>query len=213
MLFKAVRRPVGLAWPAFALTVILTLPACVTTLGGDFDTRRLKALEPGIATRERAVASLGDTSDHSQLTLRTDAAGQPLAQPVAIEKLDYYFLDRAGHPAGLEKEPRRSAWLLFQGERLIGYSMSSTFATDSTDFDTDGIRQLRRRHSTQDDVLTLFGSPSGKSIHPVALEPGGSRWTYRVQWTADHHLHVKTLQVDFDAEHVVVDFALSTTLG
>lgn len=203
------RRLVG-ATPLVLLTV-MALAACVTTLGGDFDTQRLKALEPGRIDRAQLVATIGDTSDRSHLTLRQDGAGHPLAQPLDLEQLSYFYLDRAGQASGLEKEPHRLAWVMFHGDQLVGYSISSTFAADSTDFDADDVRQLRRGQSTQGDVLALFGPPSGRFIQPIALVPGGTRWMYRVQWTAEHQLHIKTLRVDFNAAHVVVDFDCSTS--
>jgi outer membrane protein assembly factor BamE (lipoprotein component of BamABCDE complex) len=217
----AVRRLAGAAssglvqaWVlALVLAWVLALSACVTTLGGDFSSQRLKALEPGAADKARVLATLGDTDDRSQLTLRTDGGGQPLSQPLTLDKLSYFYLDRNGQPTGLEPEPRRLAWLVFRGDQLIGYSVSSTFASDSTDFATDGLRELRRGRSTQDDVRALFGPPSGKAIHPIALDADGTRWTYRVQWTADHQLHAKTLQVDFDRAGVVIDFDYSATQG
>lgn len=221
MLSIAVRHPVsgaasrfrwtGLA--ALSLATLTCLTACVTTLGSDFNTQRLRSLEPG-ANKDSVEAALGSTSEHARVTIKVDASGQPLAQPVTADKLSYYYLDRSAPAApGLEKEPRRLASLLFQGDRLISYWSSSTFASDSTDFDAEGVHQLRRHASTQDDVLALFGQPSGRAIHPAALEVNGTRWIYRVQWTADHRLHTKTLHVDFDAAHVVVDFALESTMG
>jgi hypothetical protein len=191
-----------------------SLTACVTTLGSDFNTRQLQSLEPGAADKSRVQAVLGNTREHDRITIKTDAIGRPLPQPVSAEKLDYYYLDRSAPAApGLEKEPRRLASLLFRGDRLISYWSSSTFAADSTDFDAQRVQQLRRRLSTQADVLALFGPPSGRAIHPAALDENGTRWIYRVQWTADHQLHIKTLAVDFDASHIVLDFAFESTTG
>lgn len=187
----------------------MSLAACVTTLGGDFDTQRLKALEPGRTDKAHLLAAIGETPDRSHLVLRQDGAGHPLAQPLDLEQLNYFYLDRAGQASGLEKEPHRLAWVMFHGDQLVGYSISSTFASDSTDFAANAVQQLHRGQSTQDDVLALFGPPSGRFIHPIALTAGGTRWMYRVQWTAEHRLHIKTLRVDFDANRVVVDFDCS----
>lgn len=213
MLSVAVRRliPSPIIWSLAAMT--WSLAACVTTLGSDFDTQRLRALEPG-ASKDSVQAALGSSDEHSRVTIQADASGRQLAQPVTADKLSYYYLDRSAAAApGLENEPRRLASLLFQGDRLISYWSSSTFASDSTDFDTEGVHQLRRHASTQADVLELFGQPSGRAIHPAALEVDGTRWIYRVQWTADHRLHTKTLHIDFNAAHVVVDFELESTAG
>lgn len=213
MSYQALRRRVVGATPLLGLAFVfaIELTACVTTLGGDFDTQRLRALEPGRTDKARFLATIGETSDRSRLTLRHDGAGQLLAQPLDLEQLNYFYLDRAGRACGLEKEPHRLAWVMFDGDQLVGYSISSTFAADSTDFDADNVQQLRRGQSTQDDVLALFGPPSGRFIQPIALVPGGTRWMYRVQWTAEHQLHIKTLRVDFNAAHVVVDFDSSTS--
>lgn len=212
----AVRRLIGraahLACFAPLAAVALSLAACVSTLGSDFDTRQLRALEPGTVSTDKVQSLLGHTSDLTHITIKHDASGRTLAQPLVADELSYYYLDRSAPAApGLEKEPRRLASLLFKDGHLISYWTSSTFAADSTDFDPERMRQLRRGLTSQSDVLELLGPPSGRAIHPAALDVNGTRWIYRVQWTAEHQLHTKMLRIDFNAAQTVVDFEYEAT--
>src|SRR6185503_7286045 len=65
----------------------------------------------------------------------------------------------------------RAALYSFHDGRLVGYSYSSSFSADNTDFDDSAADRLVKGQTTEEQVLVLLGRPTGRSIYPLVKEP------------------------------------------
>lgn len=189
--------------------LILSLTACATQFGTDFNSKGMMAFTPGVTTRAEALSVVSTVPLRSEtVTLKKDQDEKELPQPLVAEQRTYYYRDVRAQGTSIDKEAKRYAWLTIAKDKVISYSVSSTFPDDSTDFNENGAKQLLKGTSTHADVMRIMGSPSGKAVYPAAREPDGDRWYYRVRWWADNKMNSKYLRVDFNKAGVVTDFNL-----
>lgn len=192
----------------FALA--LSLCGCATQFGHDFNSSGIRNMTPGVTTRSEALSAMrGVPQSTETFTIKQDASGKSLPQPIVVEEQYYYFRDTKAPASLIDSEAKRYAWLSFSGDKMLSNILSSTFGSEATDFDEAEASKLKKGTSTQQDVLKLLGAPSGHSIYPLARDIGGSRWYYKVRWWRDNRMHGKTLRIDFDSSMLVSDFALN----
>jgi hypothetical protein len=95
----------------------------------------------------------------------------------------------------------------FYEGKLVAYLGSSSFDPDRTDFDDAKVASLEREKTTGDEVLKLFGEPSGGAIYPVVSRHDGGVLSYFYQEdNIASGRHVKLLQVFVDDSGIVRDF-------
>lgn len=196
---------------ALIASLALSLTACTTQFGHDFNGAGLTGLTPGVSSRDETLAILNGTAESSEVsTWRKDPRGKALPVPIVLEERYYYFRDTRAPTSqtSMDKEAKRYGWVYFSGNTLLGYITSSTFAQDSTDFNESQARQLRKGRTTQQDTLALLGTPAGKALYPICHTPDCSRWYYRLRWWANQKMNAKMLTIDFNKEQVVTDFDL-----
>lgn len=195
---------------AFALAI----GGCVTTTGVNFDRAKVNGFSIGKTTKAEVVAALGQPRRDQTYTIKKDLADKELASPLIVNELNYYFQDSRGEPAVAGIEPSRSVWFNFSGDKLIGYSISSSFKQDSTDFDHSLIKKIEKGKTTEADLVRLFGQPTGRGMYPLAKEPGGARAIYQV-FFYDRTNRKSTMKV-FGAylapNQVVSDYDLNITV-
>lgn len=192
------------------IALVIGMTGCASQFGNQFNGSGLMTMQPGVTTRAEALALIASVPQNSDtVTFKKDGAGKDLAQPVVMERMYYYFRDNRAAGTPIDPEAKRYAWLSFSGDKLLSYSVASTFRDDSTDFDEAAVNKLQKGKTTEQEALSLMGRPSGRAIYPVARDVDGSRLYYQVRWWANHKMHSKTLRIDFDKSHVLSDFDLN----
>ncbi len=175
---KPPRRSLLLCSFVLALAGCAKPPATPTTFGQDFNSTRARQFKPGVDTKLAVLSELGRPKATDSFSANKDLSGKNLPRPVAIERVTYYFSDRAAPAAKPGTHAYRSAVFLFGDDTLIDASHRSSFPSEAIDFDEHKVKSLVKGRSKQADVIELFGNPSGTAIYPSAREPGGSAWTY-----------------------------------
>jgi outer membrane protein assembly factor BamE (lipoprotein component of BamABCDE complex) len=189
--------------------------APTTTFGINFDAAHARQFVPGQATKTQVVAELGNPKSSDSFSAQRDLSGRVLAQPVAIDRLTYYFSDRSATAAKPGMLAYRSAVFLFAGESLIDATHRSSFPNEAVDFDEAKVRSIVRGRTRQADVSRMFGAPSGTALYPSARDPGGSAWTYDALAfdKQTQQLRTKRLVVFFNRAKVVTHVELDVSEG
>ena len=101
----------------------------------------------------------------------------------------------------------------FHEGRLVGYSYASSFSADNTDFDDSAADRLVKGHTTEEQVLSLLGRPTGRSIYPLVKELSLRSVNYNYSHTeripGGTSSRTKTLIVTFDRRGVVIEVSLN----
>src|SRR6185312_2358104 len=159
----------------FLAAFTLLLAACST--GADFTLPPPGAFQLGKTTPEEVISAIGKPTQRT--TSDTPSSATVAAPEVSVfthapasgryEHFTYFGGDRMRINAdGLIAEltrhglrrPRTFSCTYFDG-KLVSYAGSSSFPADRTDFDETKIASLVRGKTTGDEVLKLFGKPSG----------------------------------------------------
>jgi hypothetical protein len=207
----------------------LLAAACST--GVDFVLPPVGSIQLDHTTPADVIAKLGQPT---QRTTSTTASSQPsataptanvfMAAPIPgnYEHFSYFGGDEMVINAnalvaevtrhGLRRT--RSFNCTFYNGKLISYLGSSSYDPDRTDFDDSKISQLVRGQTTGDDVLKLFGQPTGGAIYPAISSAEGEALYYLyIEDNVDSGAHVKLLQIFIDKSGVVREYrSLITTL-
>ena len=213
----------------FGLLVgVALLTACST--GADFALPTPGSFRLGKTTPAEVIGKLGEPTQRSTST--TPASATRAATEVSIftpapasgryENFTYFGGDRMAINAdGVVAElmrhgvrrTRMFSCTFFDGQ-LISYLGSSSFDADRTDFDDAKVDSLVRGKTTGDEVLKLFGKPSGGAIYPMLSRRDGAALTYFYEEdNVDSGRHVKLLQIFVDESGIVRDYrSASTTL-
>lgn len=194
-----------------ALTVALS--GCSTTFGVPFDGAALRQLTPGVSTKSDLVAKVGPQVRPEVVTMKKDLAGTDLPNPLIVEHTSYYFTDKAAPSISPDVNPSRIGFVDIVDSSVVFSNYSSSFAADSTDFDESKVSQVVKGKSTEQDVIAIFGQPSGRAIYPYAKEPGGSRISYlNISYNkTTNKIRSKAYVVYLDKQRVVSDFDLKIT--
>lgn len=174
-------------------------------------------LQLGVTTPEQATALLGAPLSQSTATIGAVANGMPptvftaVPRSGAYQNFYYVYIDTVGQQlvgslGGVQ--PARTLRLEFLDGKLVGYWESSSFDSDSTNFDDSKIARIVRGHTRQDEVTTLLGRPSGEVMYPVISQPEGHAaiYSYDVQNVTTRERSTKFIEVYFDAAGTVRDF-------
>jgi hypothetical protein len=100
----------------------------------------------------------------------------------------------------------------FVGGALVGYEAISTFRADSSDFDDTRVSDIARGVTTEAQLGTLVGRPSGMYIHPLTRVPGERILVYAyAQKRGARPLARKQLLITVDAGGIVRDVQFEKT--
>lgn len=176
---RAVRRVFAAAMLALVAACATPRPSgCAASPGCDFPLGKASGFVLGQTTYEQVTASFGAPAAEETVTIDRDMAGRDLAIPVVARVLVYRYVAAQAQGAAPATRASRRAVLYFNGNRLLGYSTSSSFAADSTAFPLDTAPQLQKGSTTESDVLRLLGPPGGRAVYPLAVLPEGRTLFY-----------------------------------
>jgi hypothetical protein len=195
------------------LLCLLVLAGCATS-GRDFPADALHGLEPGATTKKDVLSRLGEPLQERTFTTALDMAGGKLPQPIIVQSLSYSYQEPSAMGNGFIPGvwPQRWATIFLVDHNVIGYYIGSSFKADSTDFDTAAAGNIKRKVSTEKEILDLFGSRHGKAMYPMARSPSGRSLFYNIVL----HGHpagqttTKRLRINLNSEGVVEDFEVES---
>jgi outer membrane protein assembly factor BamE (lipoprotein component of BamABCDE complex) len=193
------------------LSAVLVLPGCSTTHGRDFiDVPVATAIVPGVSTQADVIKLLGEPQTQSADTYRKDSSGKDLGSPLIVHSMLYFFSTNDISQPGTEPGVfgRRSMNFSIVNGVVAGMRRSSSFKTDSTEFDVSKLNQIKKGSTTFSEVIALIGKPSGTAVYPLAAEPGGQILLYlynRFNVTTNTS-DLKSLSVQVGSDQRVVDF-------
>jgi outer membrane protein assembly factor BamE (lipoprotein component of BamABCDE complex) len=194
------------------LLLVAGLAGCAHQVGRDFPAGGIAGLELGESSRADVEAALGKPLTTQAWTAKKDFAKTELAQPVFVEQLNYFYAERNGEQAPVEQDVRgqRGVYALIGNGKLVGYSLNSSFARDTTRFPLEQASNLHKGMS-EAEVRALFGAPSGQMLYPLSSKPGGYCWTYEFNFLrlSTNTDETASLLVDFGPDRRVVDYSVS----
>ena len=134
-----------------------------------------------------------------------------------LKKISYVFL---GETLPDELEPSRQQVYFFHSDILVGDSFTSSFKSDSTNFDEAKAQSFVKGKTTRDEVIQKLGSPAITLIAPMcgeeACEQIGYQYHSYRDWVVGPKLlgysrrFSKVLFIVFDSEGKVVDIEYVT---
>jgi hypothetical protein len=202
-----------------ALAALIACAGCAP-VGRDFIRPTPVTAELGKATPQDVRARFGEPrSERSwargDLELAKEV-GSPFGAlprvPGSMTELYYYFSSRAAPATAPGVEPSRSAHYWFWNGRLVGFRSSSSFKSDSTDFDSARASAFKPWQTLRAELIAALGEPSGVRIYP--LTPGEDlqmlTW-FNFEWdTAQGQQRSRTLHALVNGIGVVVDLRFAS---
>ncbi len=160
-----------------AVTFVAIVSACAT--GANFPAQRSEEFVLGRTTKQEVIDVFGKPQKEEVLTRREDIAGTTLPTSVVLSTLYYQYTEPPGDQAVAPGfRPARRALFYFQGGKLVGYFRSSNFKADSTRFDVEKSSTFQKGKTTEKDVVSILGLPSGRGIYPLAADRDGRALFY-----------------------------------
>ena len=138
------------------LSVTLLLVALGGCAGRDFTRPPADALTLGKTTEAEIRQRFGDPYRQ----------GTVVRNGETMKSLRYSYASGAASLAG-GITPSRGMSFYFWNDTLVGHEFTSSFDTDTTDFDATKVPQIRQGETTESEVTALLGSPGGAYIYPM----------------------------------------------
>lgn len=156
--------------------LLMTLCAAAVMVGcagKDFVRADNSALRLGRSTYSEVVSLMGEPQ-------RT---GQVIKNAQPLRSIVYVYAVSGGEPFEEGVIPARAQTFWFHRDVLVGQEFISSFKQDATYFNTEKVGEVTQGQSTRDDVVKLFGQPSGRFVAPVVEGGHGPSYGYRYQTT------------------------------
>jgi hypothetical protein len=188
---------------ALGLSALL-ITGCAGTAGTNFaQVAGEDSLALGRTTSEQLTANLGKPMREGTITKN----GQ------VIKTASYAYANTHGHAIAEGVIPTRSQAFYFTNDKLVGYDFTSSWKSDSTNFNTANVAQIKKGISTRNDVVQLLGKPPGKYAFPmIAGNDGEEAMVYAYTQTSGSVGSLKTfmkkLVITLNKQGVVTDVDL-----
>jgi hypothetical protein len=192
------------------ICVLLLLSGCHNAK--EFSRPSPETLHLGQMTKQEVLSIYGDPTreETTALTVSKIAQDSPgLPSDLKVIRLTYYYRDPmmvALDPAGNSGKIKLITFD-FANDRLFAYNFRSTFRDDTSNFDEKKTTLLESGKTTRDDVVALFGQPTGRSVFPAAA-PGVEVYTYDFSVTGQFRRINKRLDVAVGGDGIVQTFNL-----
>jgi outer membrane protein assembly factor BamE (lipoprotein component of BamABCDE complex) len=156
------------------------------------------ALVFGSTTKAQIISLMGEPN----------GKGQKVSNGEDLDVIGYSYARVGGEAVFEDVTPARSVAFYFHRDVLVGSESTSSFKADSTYFDPEKARALKRGMAATD-VVALLGNPGGEYRYPVTSSPDGKALVYTFVQTKGFKSQRATLIVELDEKGVVqkVDFS------
>jgi hypothetical protein len=130
-----------------------------------------------------------------------------------IKTSNYAYANTHGEAVAEGVIPTRSQAFYFANNKLVGYDYTSSWKSDSTNFNTTNVVQIKKGSSTHNDVVQLLGKPPGRYMPPmIAGNDGEEAMVYAYTQTSGSigslKTYMKKLVVTLNKQGVVTDVDL-----
>lgn len=169
--------------------------ALVSCAGRSFMRVTDEALVLGQTTPEQVSARLGSPFQEGVVTKNNQH----------IKTTSYAYASTGGDADEQGVTPARSQAFYFYDNKLVGYEFISSWKTDSTNFDSEEVSQIKKGESARSDVVRLFGNPGGKYIYPVIPNRDEEAINYLYSQVKGFKVHQKRLVVTLNKQGMVTD--------
>lgn len=188
----------ALRW-AFACVMCIPASLLIGCAGTNFIRPKHSELVLGTTTANEIRSRFGNPYNKAQVQKNGET----------VQVLNYAF---ATMDWGSLKPARAESFFFWQ-DKLVGYTYSSSFKDDNTDFDGTKVSQIQQNVSNRSNVEQLLGPPGGKSIYPLvrARDEHGVSYLYSQTRSVPFGVKIyrKSLEVTFNARDVVTDIEFS----
>ncbi|WP_455200123.1 outer membrane protein assembly factor BamE [Kaarinaea lacus] len=130
--------------------------------------------------------------------------GEKLFNGENVETNSYSFANAGGEAVFEEVTPARTLGLLYVKDILVGYEFTSTFKSDSTYYDSEKVKEIKKGWS-KSQIRELLGEPKGKFIYPIIDDKNGDAYNYLYVQAKGFQFYVQNLRVTFDENGIVTD--------
>ena len=180
------------------LAFALALAAC--TAGTNFKRMGPDQLSYGKSSSVEVVQAQGTPNN----------TGSKTKNGVTFDFVTYVFADAGGKADTENVTPARGQNFYFKDDILIGSDFTSSWESDSTQFDHSKIDMIKEGSTTISDVIAIIGQPSGEYIYPLVAKKGEHAKVYTYSQTIVSGVDIiakrKELIVSYDpASNVVTD--------
>ena len=151
-------------------------------------------------TKSEAIALLG----------KPYFQGEQNKNDIEIERLSYVYSGLGGTAAIPGITPARALSLYFVEDVMIGKEFVSSYAEDSTQFDTEKAKAVKRGESV-DNVVNALGKPGGEYRYPFVEDKQGYAYVYNFTQTKNVKTKIEIFLVEFDANGIVTKTELNKT--
>lgn len=181
---------------AILLATIITLSGCA---GSDFVRPAEGELTLGKSTVADVVKKMGNPYQ----------TGEELKNEQRLKVYKYAYAIAGGESAYPDVTPTRAMVFTFFNDKLAGQEFSSSFKSDSTDFDSEKISSIVKGKTTWQEIISWLGRPSGEAIYPVIKNTNDRAYLYVYNQAKGSAFNLKffskILVVSFDEKGVVTD--------
>jgi hypothetical protein len=161
----------------------LVLAALGGCAGRDFTRPPADTLALGKTTEPEIRQRFGDPSRQ----------GIVMRNGETMKSLSYGYASGAGSLAG-GLTPSRGMGFYFWNGALVGHEFTSSFDTDTTDFDAAKVAQIRKGETTESEVTALLGPPPGAYIYPMIPDKAARGLVYLYAQTRGSAFSLKFYQ-------------------
>jgi hypothetical protein len=182
----------------FVLVAVLFVTGCIT--GGEKFTKL-----------ESNQLVLGETTSTKvrELVGRPFQMGSTDKHGRRFETMAFAFSDPSEEAATDDiAAPARSQVYYFTEDKLVGFTFTSSYASDSTNFDSNLVEQIKPGATTKKEVEYLFGKPGGEQVYPFVENKGERAIIYRYAYVSGGLFNLraseKVLTVYFNDETNIV---------
>jgi hypothetical protein len=188
------------------LVSLLAIAAAMAGCAGtNFKRPDAGALEVGKSTSTHIAQVMGQP-------LQT---GESLRNGEKLKVLRYAYAEGAGTGKYPGVVPARAMVFITHNDLLVAEEFVSSFSTDATDFDEGKVPSLVKGKTTRNDVIALFGKPTGTAVHPFIKTKGESAALYTYAQAKGNAFNMKfynkSLIVSFDRTGIVTDVEFTST--
>lgn len=154
---------------------------------------------------------VGQTTKQAVLTFMgpPNVTGTNVFNGIELDIVNYVYATTGASPALPEVTPARAQALLFKDGILVGKEYTSSFAVDSTQFDTDKAKTIVKGQ-TKDDVVSVMGLPKGEYLYPIIDDESGYAYVYMFTRTKGFQSKTDLFVVEFDVNNIVTKTKFSS---
>lgn len=180
------------------VVLITFLGGC--SVGGNFNKMNENQLVVGKTTKTDIVSSMGKPF--------MDATS--IHNGIEIDNLTYLYINSGEKAAFPGMTPVRVQIVYFKEEVLIGKQYDSTFAVDSTLFDLEKAKKIKKGQ-TKADVISMLGEPKGENHFPLIDNEEGYAYIYMFTHRNGSESNPDVLFIEFDSKNIVTKTKLTVT--